>query len=48
MFPVIRAVARSDRDFLGGEGNVAAMRFWNENATPPIILAQYGAVAVKP
>jgi O-methyltransferase involved in polyketide biosynthesis len=21
---------------LGGEGNVAAMRFWNENATPPI------------
>ncbi|MFH8475314.1 SAM-dependent methyltransferase [Streptomyces sp. NPDC018000] len=22
---------------LGGEGNEAAMRFWNENATPPII-----------
>lgn len=21
---------------LGGEGNEAAMRFWNENATPPI------------
>ena len=21
---------------LGGEGNDAAMRFWNENATPPI------------
>lgn len=21
---------------LGGEGNVEAMRFWNENATPPI------------
>ncbi len=22
--------------WLGGEGNEAAMRFWNENATPPI------------
>ncbi|GDY79202.1 hypothetical protein SAV31267_086870 [Streptomyces avermitilis] len=21
---------------LGGEGNVAAMKFWNDNATPPI------------
>lgn len=21
---------------LGGEGNAEAMRFWNENATPPI------------
>jgi hypothetical protein len=30
---------------LGGEGNVAAMEFWNENATPPIIARPRAEVA---
>ncbi|MFD4026473.1 SAM-dependent methyltransferase [Streptomyces sp. NPDC058576] len=34
--PVDRAVLTHPTLELGGEGNEAAMRFWNENATPPI------------
>jgi hypothetical protein len=30
---------------LGGEGNEAAMRFWNENATPPITARSRADVA---
>jgi hypothetical protein len=30
---------------LGGEGNVGAMEFWNENATPPITARSRAEVA---
>ena len=30
---------------LGGEGNVAAMKFWNENATPPITARSRAEIA---